>query len=87
MLCSPIPLPSGGQVTKGRKKKSRALTKKSAKKSKTKKARAGAAVAKMAAATRLDSLLDRELEETFPASDPLELTDPGSTGKPARKPR
>jgi hypothetical protein len=74
-------------VTKAKKKKSRATTKnsakKSAKKSKTKKARARAAVAKKAAATRLDSLL----EESFPASDPLELTEPGSTTQPSRKRR
>jgi hypothetical protein len=73
-------------VTTARKKTSRAATKNSATKSKTKKARARAAVAKKAAATRLDSLLDRELEETFPASDPLELTEPGGPRKsPSRR--
>jgi hypothetical protein len=70
-------------VTKKRKTKSR--VKPPAKKSKTKKARARAAVAKKAAATSLDSLLDRELEETFPASDPLELTEPGGARKSPSK--
>jgi hypothetical protein len=28
-------------------------------------------------AKRLDALLDQELEDTFPASDPIELTEPG----------
>jgi hypothetical protein len=73
-------------VTAARKKKSRAPAKKSTKKLKTKKALARAAVAKKAASTSLDSLLDRELEETFPASDPLELTEPGGSRKsPSRR--
>jgi hypothetical protein len=32
-------------------------------------------------ATFLDAQLDRELEGTFPASDPLELTEPGGARK------
>lgn len=40
-------------------------------------------------AVRLDAQLDRELEDTFPASDPLELTEPGGARKspPPRKKR
>jgi hypothetical protein len=66
-------------VKTGRKKISKAPAKSSAKKSKPKKSPASAA--KKASAKRIDALLDRELEETFPASDPLELTEPGGPRK------
>jgi len=60
-------------------------------KAKKRKEAAGAKVRKSAtkkrAAKRLDELLDRELEDTFPASDPVELTEPGirARRKKARK--
>jgi hypothetical protein len=63
-----------------RKKKARAP----AKKSKAKQTRMSAA--RKLSATLLDARLDRELEGTFPASDPLELTEPGGDRKsPARR--
>jgi hypothetical protein len=63
-----------------RKKKARAP----AKKSKAKQTRTSAA--RKLSATLLDARLDRELEGTFPASDPLELTEPGGDRKsPARR--
>lgn len=63
-----------------RKKKSRATP--SAKKPKAKKSRTRTSAAKKLSATLLDAQLDRELEGTFPASDPLELTEPGGARKP-----
>jgi hypothetical protein len=54
---------------------------KSKKKAKKKKAAAKKTRRKTPAqkrkAKRLDALLDEELEDTFPASDPIELTEPG----------
>lgn len=64
-----------------RKKVTKARTKPRARKSPARKA----AVKKKTAA-KLDDLLDRELEDTFPASDPLELTEPGGARKsPVRR--
>ena len=64
-----------------RKKKTDVRTKPRAKTSPVRKS-----AAKKKAAVKLDDLLDRELEETFPASDPLELTEPGGPRKsPSRR--
>jgi hypothetical protein len=63
------------------KKKSR--TTPFAKKPKAKKSPTRTSAAKKLSATLLDARLDRELEGTFPASDPLELTEPGGAGKPS----
>ncbi len=35
----------------------------------------------------LKDMLDEALEETFPASDPVALTEPGTDGPPKTKPR
>jgi hypothetical protein len=66
-------------VKTARKKTSR--TKPTAKKSKPRKSRARKSAARKLSATFLDAQLDRELEGTFPASDPLELTEPGGARK------
>jgi hypothetical protein len=76
-----VVFPCGGKVKTGRKKKAKASKKPPAKKPSAKKSRAGKAVAKKSSAARLDALLDRELEDSFPASDPLELTEPGGARK------
>jgi hypothetical protein len=47
------------------------------KKKKAVRAKARTSAAKKARSQRLDRLLDSELEDTFPASDPIELTEPG----------
>jgi hypothetical protein len=46
-------------------------------KKKAVRAKARTSAAKKARSRRLDRLLDSELEDTFPASDPIELTEPG----------
>jgi para-nitrobenzyl esterase len=79
VLCWIAPVSSGGHVKTARKKASRA--KPTAKKSKPKKSRARKSAARKLSATLLDAQLDRELEGTFPASDPLELTEPGGARK------
>jgi len=68
-------------ATKRRKKVSR---KKKAAKKKSVKNTARKKAAKKARAKRLDALLDRELEDTFPASDPVELTEPGIRARKKR---
>jgi hypothetical protein len=73
-------------VTAARGKKTKARIKSPAKKLPAKKSAGGKSAAKKSKAARLDALLDRELEETFPASDPLELTEPGGPRKsPAKR--
>jgi hypothetical protein len=60
--------------------------KKKAKKKPTRaKAKTRKTAAKKRAAKRLDSLLDSELEDTFPASDPVELTEPGLRSRRRRR--
>jgi hypothetical protein len=72
-------------VTTARKKN--APAKPSGKTSKAKKSRTRKSAAKKLSAALLDAQLDRELEGTFPASDPLELTEPGGARQspPRRK--
>lgn len=43
--------------------------------------------APMADRKHLKDMLDEALEETFPASDPVALTEPGTDGPPKTKPR